>query len=297
MIKQISFIAYFMNLIPQLQQINFENTLEKIPSREGPETGPRVSNSILPGFTAIIFLLFFLTALLPPNASAQSLTAKQILQKIDENFRADTQVSVSTMIIHSRRATRTIRAKTYARGRKDAFTEYLSPAREKGTKMLKLDEQLWIYSPSADRIIKISGHMLRQSLMGSDLSYEDFMTSDRLQDDYRASITGRDTVQGRPCWLLELTAKRKEVAYFSQKIRVDKTRFLVLQADRFAKSGKLLKSTRVDEVFKVDGRWYPKRIVFKDMLKAGKGTEIVIEQVEFNKKIPAYLFSKAALKR
>ena len=40
------------------------------------------------------------------------------------------------------------------------FTEYLSPEREKGTKMLKLDDRLWIYSPTTDRIIQISGHLL-----------------------------------------------------------------------------------------------------------------------------------------
>jgi hypothetical protein len=41
--------------------------------------------------------------------------------------------------------------------------------------MLRLENQLWIYSPSTDRNIQNSGHMLRQSVMGSDLSYEDML--------------------------------------------------------------------------------------------------------------------------
>jgi outer membrane lipoprotein-sorting protein len=163
--------------------------------------------------------------------------------------------------------------------------------------MLKLDDQLWIYTPASDRIIKISGHMLRQSVMGSDLSYEDFMTNERLEEDYEAVITGKDTVKGRPCWKLELNAVSTDASYFRQEIHVDQERFLVLKASRFARSGRLLKTTKIIEVFQKAGRWYPKRIVFKDELKQGKGTEFFIEDVEFDKKIPAYLFSKAALKR
>ena len=56
---------------------------------------------------------------------------------------------------------------------------YLKPRRDKGTKMLKLGDDLWIYMPNVDRVQKISGHMLRQGMMGSDLSYEDMMTSQK----------------------------------------------------------------------------------------------------------------------
>lgn len=48
------------------------------------------------------------------------------------------------------------------KGDHKGYTEYLAPAREKGTKMLKLENQLWIYSPATDRTIQIAGHMLRQ---------------------------------------------------------------------------------------------------------------------------------------
>jgi len=46
--------------------------------------------------------------------------------------------------------------------------------------MLKLGDELWTYTPETDRIIKISGQMLRQSVMGSDLSYEDMMEDRKL---------------------------------------------------------------------------------------------------------------------
>ncbi|MDV7401853.1 outer membrane lipoprotein-sorting protein, partial [Arthrospira platensis SPKY1] len=98
--------------------------------------------------------------------------ADTILKKVEENMSSKNRVFESEMIIHGRRGSRTITSKTYSVGDKQSFTEYLSPPREAGTKMLKLEDQLWIYSPTTDRTIQISGHMLRQSVMGSDLSYE-----------------------------------------------------------------------------------------------------------------------------
>ena len=103
----------------------------------------------------------------------------------------------SEMIIHGRRTSRTITSISYSVGNKQSFTEYLSPAREQGTKMLKLENQLWIYSPSTDRIIQISGHMLRQSVMGSDLSYEDMMDDRKLTEIYSAKVTGNETIDGK----------------------------------------------------------------------------------------------------
>jgi len=37
--------------------------------------------------------------------------------------------------------------------------------------------------------------------------------------------------------------------------------------------------------------------VFKDMLKKGDGTEFIIVDIEFDKEIPEYIFTKAALKK
>jgi len=60
--------------------------------------------------------------------------------------------------------------------------------------MLKLEDQLWIFSPSTDRIIQISGHMLRQSVMGSDLSYEDMMEDPHLLNHYSGKIDGEENL-------------------------------------------------------------------------------------------------------
>ncbi len=246
--------------------------------------------------SVLLFTLISFTGIFSLQAQ-ESNEAATILEKVDKNLSAQNRIFESSMTIHGRRTSRTITSKSRTRGEKEALTEYLSPASEAGTKMLKLENQLWIYTPSADRTIQISGHMLRQSVMGSDLSYEDMMDDRKLTDLYEAKIVGEEVVDGRKSYVVELTAKVTDVAYHSQKMWVDAERFVPLKQELFAKSGQLLKRLEMRDVKLIQGRWFPLTMVYKDMLKDGDGTEFKITKIEFDVKIPEYIFTKAALKK
>jgi len=237
-----------------------------------------------------ILSFLFLAVLGQPDAN-------EIIDRIDKNMSSKNRIFESTMIINGKRNSRTITSKSYSVGDEKSFTEYLSPAREAGTKMLKLEDQLWIYSPSTDRTIQISGHMLRQSVMGSDLSYEDMMEDRKLTDVYDAKVIGNEEIDGRPTWVLELTAKVDDIAYASRKVWVDQERYVPLKEELYAKSGQLLKRSTMSDVRQVDGRWFPMTIVYKDMLKQGDGTEFKVTSIAFDQDIPDYIFSKASLKQ
>lgn len=244
---------------------------------------------------AALFLL--ITLLLTSMSWTQTPpTGEEILRRVDANIGSDNKIATSEMIIHGRRGSRSIKSKSWIYGEEKSFTEYLAPAREAGTKMLKLEDQLWTYIPSTDRTIKISGHMLKQSVMGSDLSYEDMMEDPELLNLYDANVIEEETFLDRPCWVLELTAKVEEISYYSRKIWVDKERYVSLKEERFARSGKLLKIFEVKEIRRIQNRWVPTHMVFKDALKSGKGTEYFIESIEFNADISEALFTKASLR-
>jgi outer membrane lipoprotein-sorting protein len=220
-----------------------------------------------------------------------------ILKRVERNMSSENRVFESTMTINGAHRSRTITSRTYAEGYSKSFTEYLTPAREQGTKMLKLGNQLWIYSPSTDRIIQISGHMLRQSVMGSDLSYEDMMDDRKLTELYTATLGGDEVIGGRKTWILDLTAKVSDVSYHSMKMWVDTERYVPLKEELFGSSGQLLKRTTFEEVEQIAGRWFPMKLTYKDVLKSGDGTEFTITSVRFDQKIPDYIFTKAALKQ
>ena len=241
----------------------------------------------------LITLLFALLSITQTNAQ----DATTILNKVDDNINSNTSITKSDMIIYGRRNKRVVTSVGYSEGKNKSFSEYLAPAREKGTKMLKLEDNLWIYSPSTDRTIQLSGHMLKQSLMGSDLSYEDMMENRKLTEMYDAKVIGEEMIDERKTWVLQLNAKVDDASYDSRKVWVDIERYVPLREELFAKSGQLLKRTELKDVKKIDGRWYPTKMNYKDMLKDGKGTDFIVLEIEFDVEIPAYIFSKGALKR
>jgi len=231
-------------------------------------------------------------------AQADDISVQDIIKAMDNNLNAKSRVMTSKMIVHGRRSSRTIESRNWVVGTDLAFTEYLSPPREAGTKMLKDGDKLWTYSPQTDRVIQISGHMLRQSVMGSDMSYNDMMEDRPLMDLYEAILEGSVEIDGRDHWIMLLTAKVKGLSYPMRRAWIDKEYLLPMREELYAKSGKLLKTSTMDGIKKVQGRWFPSRFIFKDELKRNsKGTEWIIDDIQFDVEIPDSRFSKALLRK
>jgi len=229
---------------------------------------------------------------------SNDMSVQEIIQAMDNNLNAKSRVLTSKMIVHGRRSSRTIESKNWVVGIDLAFTEYLSPPREKGTKMLKLGDKLWTYSPQTDRVIQFSGHMLRQSVMGSDMSYNDMMEDRPLIELYEASLEGSVEIDGRSHWIMLLEAKVKGLSYPKRRAWIDKEYLLPTKEELYAKSGKLLKTSIMDGIKKVQGRWFPSRFIYKDELKRNsKGTEWIIDEIAFDIDIPESRFSKALLRK
>ena len=243
---------------------------------------------ILTFFLSFVFLL----------GQSDDMSVQEIIQAMDNNLNAKSRVLTSKMIVHGRRSSRTIESKNWVVGIDLAFTEYLSPPREKGTKMLKLGDKLWTYSPQTDRVIQISGHMLRQSVMGSDISYNDMMEDRPLEELYEATLEGSVDIDGRDHWIMFLEARVTGLSYPKRRAWIDKEYLLPMKEELYAKSGKLLKTSTMSGVRKVQDRWFPSQFIYKDELKRNsKGTEWVIDEIAFDVNIPDSRFSKALLRK
>ena len=243
----------------------------------------------------IITFFLSLTFLL---GQPDDMSVQDIIKAMDNNLNAKSRVLTSRMIVHGRRSSRTIESRNWVIGTDQAFTEYLSPPREAGTKMLKLGDKLWTYSPQTDRVIQISGHMLRQSVMGSDMSYNDMMEDRPMEELYKATLEGSVMIDGRSHWIMVLEARVKGLSYPKRRAWIDKEYLLPTKEELYAKSGKLLKTSTMEGIKKVQGRWFPSRFVFKDELKRNsKGTEWVIDDIKFDVDIPDSRFSKSKLRK
>ena len=125
------------------------------------------------------------------------------------------------------------------------------------------------------------------------------MMEDRTMEEiYKASISGSEKINNRDHWIIEMEARIKGLPYPKRKAWVDKEYFLPIKEELYAKSGKLLKTSTLSDIKKIKGRWFPSKFKFKDELKRNsKGTEWIIEKIEFDKDIKESRFTKALLRK
>ncbi len=228
---------------------------------------------------------------------AADLTAEEIVARMDANAYMASAHLVAKLVIQAGSREITKQMEGWVVGNQKAMVTFLNPG-DRGTKYLKLGDELWMFFPDAEDLVKISGHMLKQGMMGSDFSYQDALESEKMGELYEFKLAGVETYDGARCYVLEATAlPGKQVSYPKRKIWVDCEKFVARREELYAASGKLLKVSRVEEVKEKGGRTYAGRVVMEDKLKRGSSTTLIIEQVEFDVKIPDDVFSLRNLMR
>ncbi|MEN8222375.1 MAG: outer membrane lipoprotein-sorting protein [Acidobacteriota bacterium] len=239
----------------------------------------------------IIMFLFVLTAV--PGEISDPF---KILEKIDSNMTFKSTYAEIEMIITIKKREIVKKFKSYSEGNDRSFIEFLSPVRDRGTKILKKGKIIKIYYPSAERVMRLSGHMLRQSMMGSDLSYEDMTErSTKLREEYSGELLQNEFLEGAECYVLTLTSKKKKQTYFKRKIWVDKTKYIGLKEELYSKSGKLIKESRVVDIKFFRNRHYPVEIIMEDKLRKNSSTRMIIKKIDFDITIPDETFSERML--
>jgi outer membrane lipoprotein-sorting protein len=238
----------------------------------------------------LILLVLCVIMLLTLATSAAAITAEEIINKRDDNEYIKTARAEAEMYIvnGNRKMTKTMTS--FIEG-DNSLTIFTNP-RDRGTRFLKRGDDLWMFFPEAEDLVKISGHMLNQGMMGSDFSYQDMMESDKLTDLYDYRLIGEEELNGRQCYLLEgIAIEGKEVSYYRRKSWVDQERFIGLKEELYAQSGRLLKEMKVKRVEQIEGRWYPVESVMEDKLRVNTSTTFVSKTIEFNPEIPAGTFT------
>lgn len=238
--------------------------------------------------------LFYIATILLFSSPVFAISPEEILKKMEENQTFKTYKAEGKMIIKDRFGEREKTFIAYAKGQTETVLEFTS-LDEEGQKILRTEDEIYLYYPDAEELIRLQGSALRDSVAGSDISYEDLTGGKDLLDKFDAVIEGEEEYQGRSCYVLSLKAKKNNVAYPKQKILVDKERFVGLKAQYFALSGKLLKEVEVKEIKNIKGHYIPTHYVFKDVLKKESSTEFLSYNIEVDIKLDDELFSLEGL--
>jgi len=244
----------------------------------------------------VIALLATVTGLI----FSQTPTAAELLNRVDNNEIYSTIEYEGEIIIEyqGRRYVKVMKA--WGRGNTHSFIEFTNPE-DRGTKYLRRDGRLYVYSPDNEGVMLISGHMLKESMMGSDMSYEDTINNDTLSSRYDPVLAGSEVWNGnsgnRDAWVLELNAKRRTESYPKRKLWIDKETGDLLHYEMYALSGAKLKEYTLLRVETIGGRRFPVEGEMRDLLRRDSKTTFVMRNVTLDRPIADSVFSMRNLER
>jgi len=234
-------------------------------------------------------LLFLMVSLLV-SSFLWGITPEEIIRKMEANQVSATSYSEGQLIVTDQFGTRTTNFNSWAKGEKMSLIEFTS-SDAKGQKILRLSGEIYLYYPDAEEVIRIKGTGLGQSVLGSDVSYEDMTGGKGVLSDYTVELLGQEKAEGVDCYRLKLTGNRKDLAYPVEEIWVQSDVFVLRAAKYYATSGRLLKTISVPETMVVSGKTIPKRFIISDTLKKSSSTEFALIKNQINIPIADSFFS------
>jgi outer membrane lipoprotein-sorting protein len=232
-----------------------------------------------------LILAFGLTAGL-----LQAITAEEIIANVERNEVNERQRIEGSMTINDRFGSRVKTFISYASGTDKMLLEFTN-REERGQKILRLEDEIYLYFPEAEEVIHLQGSALKESVMGSDFSYEDMTGEGDLLELYDVSLLGEENVEGRKNYKVELKARKRGVAYPKQEVWVDAETWVMSRANAYSLSGRLLKEMEFGDVRKVAGKYVPHTIIIQDAMKKNSSTEMRIEAVDLQSDLPPNIFS------
>lgn len=237
---------------------------------------------------AIVCVFLSLPALL------YSLTAEEIIKRMESNQIHETSRSTGLMKITDRFGTRVKTFTSFSEGEEKSLIEFTNPE-EAGQKILRTDDKIYLYFPEAEDIIRLQGAALKDSVMGSDFSYEDMTGGKGLLDSYTVSLEGQDLVRGSSCYRIRLEAIKKDVVYPIQVMWVDTEKFIYLRVMQYSLKGRELKEMNILDYREIAGKNVPVKFELQDKMKKNSKTEFEVEEMEIGIPLEDGVFSLEGL--
>lgn len=244
------------------------------------------------------------------QAQNQDLTAREIIDKSQEQIRVEGMESISTLTLLDPNGRERVRKITIAsKSGEDVdktIIKFLEPADIRGTGMLIYDypdkvDDMWIYMPALRKTRRIVSSEKSKSFMGSEFTNGDMAVP--TLDNFHFKKTGTARIDGKECIMIESIPKTEEIAEengFSKKVAyVGTDDLLVHQVDYYDLNGEKEKVMRITGYKLVDGENHKYIATNMDIqnLQNNRESKMVMEQYVPNSGLKDDLFTTAYLEK
>ena len=232
------------------------------------------------------------------NATAQTLTATQIVQRADDNRRGKSSFSEITMTIVRPTWTREIGIRAWSLGTDFSLTLITSPARDRGQTFLKRGRDLWNWQPSINRMIRMSSSVMGQSWMGSDFTNDDMIRESSIVNDYTHQLAGRERVREFDCFKIILTPKEDAAVVWGKVITwISTTDFVEIKTEFYDEDNFLVNTFNGFDIKSFGTRRLATRVEVVPAERPNQKTVTTINNFEFDINIDESFFSQQNMRR
>jgi outer membrane lipoprotein-sorting protein len=245
---------------------------------------------------AIVALVLLLSSSVVLCAAAGAQDAHNLVEAAVNYYRGKASIATVDMTIHRPGWERTMTMKAWTKGQKDSIFIIIAPPKDRGNGTLKRGQEMWIYNPKVNRVIKLPPSMMSQAWMGSDFSNNDLAKSDSIIADYTHKITETETHDGKKVYVVKSMPKPEApVVWGMQKLRIREDHVFLSQAF-YDEDFELVKIMTGHQIQMLGGKLFPK--VWK-MQKADVKDEYTLlsyKELAFKQDLPGRLFTLSSLK-
>ena len=239
-----------------------------------------------------------LLALLTPALNAEpGPDARDIIRDAINHYRGLTSYSEMTMTIHRPGWERTMSMNGWSSGSKKTLVRVTAPPRDAGNATLVLDDNKgWSFTPKINRVIRIPSSMMSQSWMGSDFSNKDISRTDEIVDKYEHTLLRTEESNGHTVYVIESAPHEEAAIVWGKEISHIRDDFIELEhhfLDQDLETVKILKTLDIREM---GGRMFAVHQRMNMLEKDGEWTEISVQELDFEREIPEYLFTLSNLR-
>ncbi|MBA7653049.1 hypothetical protein ES703_60890 [subsurface metagenome] len=229
------------------------------------------------------------------NAEELTLTASQILEKVDDVINAprDQDLRIKLILIDKKGKEKIREMSMLQKGSDKRMVKFLSPADQRGIAFLSLPgDIMYLYLPAFKKVRRIASHVKNTKFAGTDFTYED-MEAKRYSEKYVPELLKKEEDH----YILQLKPREGVKTDYSKLIMWVRTdNFYPTKIEHYDKGDKLYKIMIREKIEMVNGYWVSRESEMED-LKAEHKTRMIIVDVRVDSGLSDDKFTKRYLSR
>jgi len=229
-------------------------------------------------------------------APTAALDAETIVRQAMDHYRGQSSRADMTMTIHRPDWERSMRMQAWTAGDQKTLVRVTEPRKDAGNATLSVDNNMWTFSPSINRVIKVPSSMMGQNWMGSDFSNKDVSKSADIVSQYEHTLLATDEHEGHRVWVIESVPHEEAAVVWGREVLHIRDDWVLLEQQFWSQDGDLVKTLSALEIEEMAGRPVATLMRMARTEAPQEYTELRTHAVEFDLELADSLFTLSSLR-